>query len=156
MSETETFLPGERATDVWRNGKIPVLYDRGRHDTLLVRVPYRDDNRRYLKGRGRLIHWIEEYRAWELPRSRFDDLVGLCLARWGAVYIIQTFREMEKCAPACWEARGFNCECSCMGKNHGSGTALKHVVSETFAFEWGTKRLSCRLLHAARSTTAWT
>lgn len=136
------------AADIWRNGRIPVIYHRGRGSTLLVRVPYREGNREYLKGSARSIHWIEEFRAWEVARSRFDYVVARALARWGAAYIIQAFRPMKKCAPACWDAIGHDCECSCMGKNHGSRLALQHVVSETFAFEWGPKRLACRLIRA--------
>ena len=30
---------------VWRNGRIPVVYKPGRHESLLVRVPYQQNNR---------------------------------------------------------------------------------------------------------------
>ena len=123
------------AAGIWLNGRIPVLYKPAWPDRLLVRLPSAPlfhDTRLYLRGRnGRLASWLARYGAWELPRSRFDELARLLLARYRKLYIIQIWREMQKCAPACWEAQGMDCECSCMGRNHGSGQALNHVIGET-------------------------
>lgn len=111
-----------------------------------MRVAWRIDNREYLTGYGRRITRQPQYRAWEIPVSRFNDIVHRMLERYGRVYLIQLHRDLEKCAPACWNALGFDCECSCMGENHGSGRELTHIVSDTFAFEWGGRKLSCRLI----------
>lgn len=82
-----------------------------------------------------------------MPKSWFNDLVNRSMWRFGAVWIIQPFREMEKCAPACLNAIGHECECSCMGQNHGAGNdGSWWEVSETFAFRWGEQELACRLL----------
>jgi cell filamentation protein len=54
--------------------------------------------------------------------------------KYGKVYVVQAFAHFEKCAPACWNATGFQCECSCMGQNHGSHASGDWwIVSETFA-----------------------
>ena len=58
---------------------------------------------------------------WELPKSWFNDFVDRALQRYGKVYIIQPYREQEICARACQEALGHECQCSCMGANHGVG-----------------------------------
>jgi hypothetical protein len=131
---------------VWRNGAIPVVYQPGGRRPLLVRLPYREGNRDWLLANGRSIAWRARWKAWEVPRSRFDEIIGLALERFESCWVIQEYRPLEKCAPACWNAMGYECQCSCLGANHGSGRQLEHVVDETFAFEWGERKLSCRLL----------
>lgn len=135
---------------IWRQalkpGGTPVIYKQARPQPLLVRVVWDVDNREWLTGDGRRITWQRQYKAWEIPTSRFNDIVERMLERYGRLYLIQLYRDLEKCAPACWNALGFDCECSCMGANHGSGRSLSHVVTETFAFEWSGRKLSCRLI----------
>jgi hypothetical protein len=79
----------------------------------------------------------------------FEDTLKRLLARFGAVYVIQPFNKLEICAPACWNATGAKCECSCMGEHHGSKNHAGrwHVVSETFAVRIREREFSCRLLH---------
>ena len=76
------------------------------------------------------------------------DVIKLCLQQYQSAYVIQLYRAQQKCAPACWNAEGFHCECSCMGENHGGGHpgGNWHEVSETFAVSWGDQRYSCRHL----------
>lgn len=142
------------AIRIWRNKYIPVVYKPQGKDPLLVRVPYAPNNRDWLLSNGRSIAWIAQFKAWEIPRSRFNEVVELCLDRWLQVYIIEAYRELEKCAPACWNATGYDCECSCMGANHGSGQPLDHVVSDTFAFEWKERQLACRLVQRHQQARA--
>jgi hypothetical protein len=138
------------AIQVWRNSRIPVVYKPGGRESLLVRVPYAEDNYEWLRGEGKRIGWCPQFRAWEIPRSRFNDVVERCLQRYAKAYVIEGYRELEKCAPACWNAIGYDCQCSCMGAHHGSGQELQHIVSDTFAFEWGVRKLACRLLEGKR------
>ena len=71
------------------------------------------------------------------------------LQRYGKVYIIQPYREQEICARACQEALGHECQCSCMGANHGIGNdGSWFEVSDTFSTRWGNRELACRLLTA--------
>jgi hypothetical protein len=62
------------------------------------------------------------------------------------LYIIQPYREQEKCSPSCQDAEGHECQCSCMGRYHGIGR-----VSDTFATRWGDQELACRLLTVKKS-----
>ena len=79
------------------------------------------------------------------------------MGRFGACYLVQTYREQEKCAAACWNASGLECNCQCMGEHHGTGhpDGRWYEVSETCAVSWGPKRLSYKLLRpkaTARTT----
>jgi hypothetical protein len=96
------------------------------------------------------VPWDNRYKCWLPPRSRFNDLIKRSTEEFGSIYVIQPFRTEEKCAPACWNALGADCECSCMGRNHGSGNpeGKWHVVADTFAVCWGDREYACRLLTA--------
>ena len=144
----------ERLAAIWRQRTIPVLYRRGRGHQLLFGFTYSlGDNWNWLMSFGRRIpRWSEQYKCWTLPAGWFNPLVSGCLHRFGSVYIIQPYREQEKCAPACWHAVGHECECSCMGANHGSGQPDGNwkVVSDAFATRWNEQELACRLITKAQ------
>lgn len=134
---------------VWNNRLIPVVIRRGGSRPLFIRIPYASSNRSWLKNgdRKKEPEWIANGKYWELPASRFNELVKMILDRFGSLYIIQPYREREVCARACMEANGFECQCSCMGANHGSAHSSGWFeVSDTFAVRYGEKRLACRLI----------
>jgi hypothetical protein len=96
--------------------------------------------------------WFLEGKYWEIPITGFNKFVDRSLDRYGKVYIIQPYREQEKCAPACLNAQGHECECSCMGQNHGAGNdGSWFKVSEAFATRWHDQEIACRLLTAKRT-----
>lgn len=70
-----------------------------------------------------------------------------CLDNFGSVYIIQPYREQEKCAPASWAAQSEECQCSVMGVNHGASSAGGDwkVISDAFANRRGKRHLACKL-----------
>jgi hypothetical protein len=129
---------------------IPVAIRLGRGHKLQVRVPYASDNRIWLQGNKRnRPEWLPEKKRWQLPQSWFNDFVNNALQRYRRVYVVQPYQEQEVCAPACWNAVGHECQCSCMGANHGSGSSGGwFVASESFAVRWGPRHLACRLLTA--------
>lgn len=144
-------VPPERLRKVFAQSKVPVLIRRGKGYQLLVRLPYDLMNRGWLRISGtRHPEWDDKRKQWEVPAAWFDDLVRRCLAKFGRVYVVQPYREQEKCAPACWSAKGEECQCSCMGLNHGSDRPGGNwrVVSDAFATSWGERHLACRLLTA--------
>ena len=139
------------ATGIWHNGETPVIFRRGKSLPLMVKLPPSKENpREWLKGDARRNpEWNKNYQCWEVPNSWLDQLVARILIHYGKVYLIQPHKVLEKCAPACWNARGFECNCSCMGQNHGSHSGLGwYVVAESFAFRWETRELACRLIVA--------
>jgi hypothetical protein len=122
----------------------------GKGQRLRVRFPYAETNRRWLQnGRRTSPVWIARKEYWELPKAWFNDFVDRSLVKYGRVYIIQPYREQEKCSPACQNAIGHECQCSCMGLHHGAGNDDSWFeVSDTFATRWGDRELACRLLTA--------
>lgn len=142
-------MPSEKLKQAWNQNKLPIVLRRGgRGEKLRVRLPQADDNRVWLRNRRRINpEWNSAHRCWELPKAWFNDLVDRALKRYGAIYIVQPYREQEKCAPACMNATGHECQCSCMGANHGAGNdGSWYEISETFATRWQERELACRLL----------
>lgn len=136
---------------IWNQARIPVVLRRaGKGKRLRVRLPYAETNRQWLQN-GRRISpaWIAGPKYWELPKAWFNEFVERSLVRYGKVYIIQPYREQEKCAPACMNATGHECQCSCMGAHHGAGNdGSWFEVSDTFATRWGQEEIAYRLLTA--------
>ena len=138
-----------RLTRIWKQKTIPVLFRKGKGHPLLVNLPFSNNNRAWLKqDRRNHPRWNAKFKCWEVPMAWFNDVISETLSRYGKLYIIQPFREQEKCAPACWNAKGHECQCSCMGANHGSqgpnGNWL--VITDAFATRWHEKKLACRLV----------
>jgi hypothetical protein len=134
---------------VWEQEGIPIVLRRtGKGQRLRARIPYAETNREWLQnGRRTPPVWIASKKYWELPKTWFNDFVERSLAQYGKVYIIQPYREQEKCAPACQNAIGHECQCSCMGLHHGAGNdGSWFEVSDAFATRWGDRELACRLL----------
>lgn len=143
---------------VWRQNLIPVIVRKGQGYKLRVKLPHEGDDfeqrhhaRSFLQAarpNGRQPTWLDQYMGWEVSQDWFSDLVDLILKRFDSLYIIQPYREQEKCAPACMNAQGHECQCSCMGANHGGGGPGPgwFEVSETFATRWGDSHLACRLM----------
>lgn len=142
----------ERSKHVWRDRskRVPVILRRtGKGKKLRLRLPYAEDNREWLRhGRRNEPVYDREGKFWEVPKAWFNELVDRALKDYDEVYILQPYREMEICAPACMEALGHICECSCMGANHGIGmnNGSWYVASDAFAFRWGNARMACRHL----------
>lgn len=135
---------------IWEQKLRPVVFLDAPGYPLLVRLPYAGDNREWLQNdRRNRPEWIPSEKAWSVPKAWFEDSVRRCLERYGAVHVIQPFRESEKCAPACVNAVGVQCTCSCLGANHGSGISLAtwYVASDAFAVRHGPKQYAARLLH---------
>ena len=144
-----------RLLAVWKQGSIPVILRRGgKGQCLRVRLPYGADNRQWMQnGRQTSPTWSPARYYWEAPKAWFNDLVERSLVRYKKLYIIQPFREQEKCTPACMNAVGHDCQCSCMGANHGAGNDGSWVdVSDIFATRWGELHLACRLMTRPRAS----
>jgi len=134
---------------VWHQKMIPVVYRDGGSKPLLLRLPYAQGNYAWLRDNNRRKpEWDTKYKCWHTPKSWFNDIVDRCLFRFGKIYVIQPYREQEKCAPACWTAKGHECQCSCMGANHGSQNpaGVWFIASDAFAIKWHAQELACRLL----------
>lgn len=139
----------DRLRKIWRQTVVPVIYRQGKGKPLLIKLPYDSENKAWLQdGRRRKPKWNPQFKCWETPKAWFNDIVNRCLKAFGSVHIVQPYREQEKCAPACWNATGHECQCSCMGANHGSNSSGSKwlVVSDAFATRWHERELACRLM----------
>ncbi|MGR3436381.1 MAG: hypothetical protein ACU0CO_16070 [Shimia sp.] len=141
----------------WAQARVPIVVRSGmKGDKLTARLPYREDNKRWVYGlapgtRRPQVHWTRPEGAWKLPVGWFNRFVDGALERYGRLYVVQPFREIEKCAPACRNATGHECQCSCMGANHGVGDGGGWFdVSETFSFRWGPRQAAIRLMTKKR------
>ncbi len=137
--------------DVWYQTLIPVIYRPPNRGELLLKLPFFNNNYEWLKhNRNRKTEWLPKSKCWKTPRSWFSSLVDQVLNKYKKLYIIQPYREQEKCAPACWNAKKHECQCSCMGRNHGAGKPDGNwfIVSDTFATTWREQTLACRLLES--------
>ena len=137
----------------WEAAQIAIVVRAGlMGKKLIVRLPFRDDNAQWIRSlatgtRRPEVSWDSTYGAWKLPASWLNRFVEGALNRYGRLYVVQPFREMEKCAPACRDANGHECQCSCMGANHGNKDGLGWFdISETFSFRWGLEQAAIRLM----------
>ncbi|MGF9758151.1 hypothetical protein AAII07_23415 [Microvirga sp. 0TCS3.31] len=134
---------------VWNQLEVPVILRRGgKGEKLRIRLPFSKGNKEWLQNGEKISPtWMTEQKCWEIPKAWFNNFVERALRKYGKLYIIQPFREQEKCSPACLNATGHECQCSCMGANHGAGNdGSWFEVSETFATRWHERHLACRLM----------
>lgn len=135
---------------VWDQEAVPVVLRRtGKGEKIRVRLPYRGrSNRAWLRTLGPTQpEWVPSGRFWELPKTWFNDFVKQALLKYDQLYVVQPVREQEKCSPKCLNAEGHECECSCLGANHGTGNdGSWFEVTDTFATRYGPRRLACRLM----------
>ncbi|MCK8456109.1 hypothetical protein [Sphingomonas faeni] len=143
-----------RLKRVWNQQSVPVLLRR-EIGKLRVRVPYIQNDALWMgrtqywlrSGRHTIPNWFPHERFWEVPSSWFNDLVKQMIDKHGSVYVIQPYREQEVCARQCWDAKAHECQCSCMGENHGQGEHGGWLeISDTFATRWGSVEMACRLM----------
>jgi hypothetical protein len=141
----------EELLRVWRQQEVPVVLRRSIEFPLLVKAPFDIGNAEWLRnGQQRKPEWDQKYKAWQIPKAWFERAIKLCLKRYSKCYVIQIHREQQVCAAACWNAQGADCECSCMGANHGSGHpgGRWYEIDETLAVSWGEQTYACRLLRS--------
>jgi hypothetical protein len=154
----------QRLRAIWRQREIPTVVRTHKTPRVLVTLPEDPANAQgktdergaatvdaWLRGEHRhRPRWDSRFRCRSVPKSWFDDMIERLLRRYGRVYVIQPYQEQQKCAPACWNAQGHICECSCLGANHGAGHPGSdwREITETFAFQWGPGHYGCRLLQS--------
>lgn len=138
---------------VWSNGRIPVVAV-PLSGKVKIRIPYSSANRAWIQIGRSNPEWNKRGKHWSVPRAWLNRIARHAVESFGQCYVIQSYRETEKCAPACWNATGVECSCSCLGENHGQDDdGSWYVVSDVFACRSGGKQYAVRLLSARRATT---
>lgn len=131
---------------IWANGRTPVVAVPPKGE-IRIRLPYSQANREWLQITQRRPVWSREKKCWLVPRAWLNRICKHAVDAFGQCYLIQSVRETEKCAPACWSASGVDCDCSCRGENHGLDNEDSwFVVNDTFACRSGSREYSVRLL----------
>ena len=134
---------------VWKQKHVPVILRRtGKAEQLRVRLPFSPQNRSWMSTLGKSSpKWNSDLECWEIPKSWFNNFVEQALKKFSKLYVVQPFVETEVCAQKCRDANGHDCQCSCMGQNHGvkDGTGW-FDITDTFAVRKGEERLACRLM----------
>lgn len=133
----------------WRHKTIPMVIRTGRKgEQLFVHLPFAEDNRLWVNSLGKSrASYSRADQAWNLPKTWLNSFIGESLNRYGSVYVVQPHNQREVCAPACRNATGHECQCSCLGAHHGAGDGSGWFdVSEIFAFRWAGAELAIRKL----------
>ncbi len=143
---------------LWTNVLHPILYRPGDSKPLMLRLA--------APGKSKpQIHSVEEFqflfrpkhhhprwdmakRHWELPNSWLDWIVRRVVQEKGTLYLVQYMNSFQTCSRQCQEAKGFDCECSCMGARHGENDIDSgwYEVTDLFAVKSEGQQLSCRLI----------
>ena len=67
----------------WNQTRLPVLLQRQRPVPLLVRLPYAEDNKVWLRdGQRNKPSWDKTHGAWELPQAWLERTIRLSLQRY--------------------------------------------------------------------------
>ena len=143
---------------LWKEVKMPILYRQGRGMRLKLRLSRPDqhvselwpsDEYRFLfRKKHHKPKWEFTKKHWELPYSWLDFVTKHIVSQKGALYLIQPCNSLQVCSRSCQEAQGFECECSCMGAQHGSNNIDFgwFEITDCFAVKSEGNELSCRLI----------
>lgn len=140
-------ITDEKFRQIWRQSNVPVIVRQEQPMPVLVRLPDSEKNSNWIQGEKRnKPQWNAQLECWEIPRSWFNEMIQTSLKRYGDIQVVQLYRKIRKCVPACWNATGDDCECSCGGGNHGTGLPLarRKEVSDIFVFKSGSTEYACR------------
>ena len=100
---------------------------------LTIKIPSASFNFTWLRNDNRLKpSWSKQYKCRKTPSTWFNDVVGRILRKYGTVYVIQPYRVLEKCAPACWNA-SIRVSMLVTGENQG---AIVEFVSTRWDSTW--------------------
>ncbi|MBD3004674.1 hypothetical protein [Streptomyces sp. 5-10] len=120
-------------------------------------------SRKFLKeliGSRSRLDWDKERKRWLMSRQHMAKVIDGCLRRWSRVELRRQYLETQRCDVRCQQAKGDDCECSCMGLMHGSravgGGWLSGFrrVGETTLVTRGAERWVVLLLELANDNTA--
>lgn len=114
---------------------------------LCIRMPYSPANYDWLRLSQTKPRWDRRWKCWLVPRAWLNRLSKKAARTFGRCYVVQAYREMERCSPACLTASGVDCECSCLGEHHGCDSeGAWFEVSDAFACRWGARQYAVRLI----------
>ena len=135
----------KEAGTVWNQSTTPVAFRTAKN--LYARMPPKLGALGWLHRPGkRKPLWCRNKMCWRIPVSWLDWFIETAIEKNGACFVIREIKKREQCAPACWNAKGADCQCSCMGANHGQNEpgGKWHVLSDAYAVHFGPKTYAVR------------
>jgi hypothetical protein len=115
---------------------------------LWVWMPYSTTNRQWLKdtlGARIKLEWVKRpgESHWEIARNHLRAVVEALADRFGSVDVYLEYKLTERCDTRCRDARSDDCECSCLGANHGGAAYMREWrrVGETTLVASGDRKL---------------
>lgn len=145
----------QNAKEAWQQFEIPVIVRtrkrEGKNPRLRIRLPNHPDPFALLKGpnkNNRNPIELQKQHYWEIAYGRLNEIVETLAKTFGQVILIQPVREKLVCARKCVEASGFECECSCLGENHGSQhmDSAWYEIDDTYAVSHGEEYASLKII----------
>lgn len=151
MSDIDQKLEAVRKLEaIWKQKEVPVIFLKERKGRPMIKAGDGEKDTVWIRDFGSSYggSWQQKYNCWVVPKAWFTGITKKLLSIYGRVYVVQPFSENEKCCPACWNATGIECTCSCQGANHGSGQPAGkwYIVSDTFAAKRGDRHYGCKLI----------
>ena len=136
--------------EIWGQKHTPVIYRPDEKGSLMLRLPYRDGNKAFLKGHKRFSPvWDPDKKFWSVPKAWFTELIETVVPVFGGAYVIQPHHAHEKCNASCQHAQRLECECSCLGRNHGRGGGASHRdvmgIEDAVVVPWKGRDLTIQL-----------
>lgn len=103
---------------------LPCIYRLLGAERLKVSLPYDPRNRAWIHsviGDRARPDYSRQHRHWLIARTHFTTLVDALLDRHGRVDVLAEYTTTEVCDTRCQTATGPECQCACLGNNHGGG-----------------------------------
>lgn len=91
---------------------------------VVIWMPYARGTRGWLRsvcGAGTRPEFDRARKAWTVARPHFRRVVDALADRYGSVDVYMDHTARTVCGKLCWEAKGDDCDCACLGDNHGQG-----------------------------------
>lgn len=131
---------------------IPTVYRPASTGRLVVWMPFDRRNRSWLHEQlGDYIRpdWNKRTGHWEIARPHMRAVVEALVNKFGTVKVTIDTRAVSKCDTRCRDAEGDDCDCQCLGENHGGADYWQSwfEVGDTTLLASGLVR---RVFHATR------
>lgn len=98
---------------------VPVVW-LPKNGKVVAKLPPRKGNRRWLHHTVGIRSPRLADDRWHLPRNCLGRLVTAAIDRYGHIVVCRDMSRLSRCTRACLEARGIDCDCSCLGAYHGA------------------------------------
>jgi hypothetical protein len=78
---------------------------------------------------------------WHVPRSAMFKVVKACVEEFGRVGLFRDAEDALECDLRCMDAEGDECDCGCLGQNHGGLNRLWMTVRDAVELPGDPKRI---------------